>query len=184
MTPKELNELLASTRDQKFRKVSQARIDGINRMTAGRIGTKHKEETIQKLKDRYSEEEMRKVQASKFLGKTHDKKTREKIRNANLGKDRKGAEWVKKMAEKKLGNQCHAKPFMTPSGAFASKKLACDWCLANGMSNPNGKFGKWLKEKSTEFYYITQEEYDKIKHIEPQPGEWMLTKPRKRRSKE
>lgn len=141
---------------------SDAQIEKLKKETSNRWkDPDFKNRVSQKISEAYSSEEMKAVQASKFI--KHNEESKEKIRNANLGKQRKGEDWVSKMAEKKKGNQAHAKPFKTPSGAFPSKKIAVDWAIANGVRNPAGKFDKWIKEKSDEFYYISEEEYTKIK---------------------
>ena len=118
---------------------------------------------ITAVKEAYKDPKLRQAQRLKWLGRKHKKSSIKKIKNANVGKKRKGESWIKGMAEKKLGNQYHAKPFMTPSGAFLSKKKAIDWALSQGVRNPLGKFDNWLKSKPDEFYYISKEEYNTIK---------------------
>lgn len=118
----------------------------------------HKESVSKKIKETYSTPEMKALQASK--AKPHKEETKEHLRQINIGKDRKGEDWVESMASKQKGNQYRNKPFMTPSGAFASKKLAADWATENGVGNAKGKFDKWIKEKPNEFYYISVEEYE------------------------
>ena len=125
-----------------------------------------------KIKKAYSTPEMRALQASK--SKPHTKEAKEKIKQANIGKVRKGEDWIAGMTATKIGNQYHNKPFMTPSGAFASKKLATDWATENGVNNAKGKFDKWIKQRPDEFYYITPEEYELIKDNPKQVGlSWM-----------
>lgn len=98
---------------------------------------------------------------------------RQRLRLHNSGKTRTG-NWTSGMAKSKQGNQCHAKPFMTPSGAFASKKLAADWATANGVNNALGKFDKWVKQLPDQFYYITEQEYNLVKDDEKILGlPWM-----------
>jgi len=121
---------------------------------------KYKKKLSKKLSKTFSTPEMRAVQASK--SKPHTKEAKEKIRQANLGLVH-SKERVEKNRQQSTGNQRRCKPFMTPSGAFASKKLAEDWATEFGVGNANGKIGKWLKTKPEEFYYISKEEYEKIK---------------------
>lgn len=118
----------------------------------------HKESVSHKIKETYSTPEMKALQASK--AKPHKEETKELLREINTGKVRKGESWIEGMAEKRKGNQAHAKPFKTPSGVFHSKKAAIDWATENGVGNAIGKFDKWIKEKPNEFYYISVEEYE------------------------
>lgn len=122
----------------------------------------------------YQDPKVRQKQCEKFKGKTVKPEVRKRLREANLGKVRKGQAWIAGMAEKKKGNTAHNKPFMTPIGAFPSKKLAADWAKEHGVSNPNGKFDRWIKTRPTEFYYISKEEFEKVKKKKPKIGlEWM-----------
>jgi hypothetical protein len=123
-------------------------------------GIPHSEETKNKLKNTYSTDSMRAVQASK--SKPHTEEAIEKIRNANLGLKH-DKERVEKMARSRKGQAVYHKPFVTPSGAFPSKKAAIEWATDNGVRNAAGKFDKWIKQRPTEFYYITADEYEKIK---------------------
>lgn len=123
----------------------------------------------------YSTPEMREVQRKKFLGKTHDAETKQKLINANIGKQRKGQSWIAGMVEKKKGNGHHNKPFLTPSGAFPSKKQAIDWATSQGVRNAGGKFGAWLKDPASGFRYIPLEEFESLKDNSLITGlEWML----------
>ena len=120
----------------------------------------YKKETGASISKAFSTPEGRAVQASK--SKPHTQEAIEKIRQANLGLVH-SKERVEKNSQQAIGNQRRCKPLKTPSGAFASKKLAEDWATENGVGNANGKIGKWLKTKPEEFYYISKEEYEKIK---------------------
>lgn len=121
---------------------------------------KYKKKLSKKLSKTFSTPEMRAVQASK--SKPHTEEAKEKIRQANLGLKH-TKERVEKNRQQAIGNQRRCKPFKTPSGAFASKKLASDWATEKGVRNAMGKLDNWIKTKPTEFYYITNEEYELIK---------------------
>ena len=124
-----------------------------------------------KISETYKTTEMREVQASK--SKPHKKETKEKIREAFLGKPR-PPEVVKKIKAKRKGQAVYHKCFATPSGAFPSKKSAIEWATDNGVRNASGKFDNWIKTRPDEFYYITADEYEKIKDEPKQTGlEWM-----------
>jgi hypothetical protein len=113
------------------------------------------------ISEAYQTEQGREKQRLKAL-KTASEATRQKLREANLGKKRRGQDWVAKMAATKLGNGYGNKPFHTPSGIFPSKRLAADWATAQGLCNANGKFDRWLKKRPDEFYYITREQFDQL----------------------
>ena len=121
----------------------------------------HKD-TSEKIAEAYSTPEMREMQANKFAGKTHTQETKDKIASHFVGKER-PKEVVEKIKEKRKGRAVYHKPFKIPSGAFPSKKEAIEWALEKGVRNPQGKFDKWIKERPNEFYYISKEEYEKIK---------------------
>lgn len=120
----------------------------------------YKEKVSKKIKDTFSTDEMRAVQAKKAKPVTEE--TKEKLRQANLGLKH-SKERVNKMKAKRKGQAVYHKCFKTPSGAFPSKKAATEWSLEKGVRNPAGKFDKWIKERPDEFYYISKEEYEKIK---------------------
>ena len=113
----------------------------------------------QGLQKAYQDPAKRQGQAQKFLGRTHDADTCERLRQINTGKKRRGEAWIAGMAQKKLGNGHHNKPFVTPSGAFASRRQAVDWATEQGLVNALGKFERWVKTRPTEFYYITPDEF-------------------------
>ena len=143
------------------------------------IGTQLSEETKNKLKKTYASDEMRAVQASK--SKPHTEEAKEKIRNANLGLKH-DKERVEKMKAKRKGQAVYHKCFVTPSGAFPSKKSAIEWATDNGVRNASGKFDNWIKTRSDEFYYITADEYEKIKDEPKKTGlEWMSNARKKRK---
>ena len=136
------------------------------------LGVPKSEKTKNNIKKAYASAEMRAMQAAK--AKPHTKESKEKLRQVNIGKKRKGEQWIESMSSKQKGNQYRNKPFMTPSGAFASKKIAVDWATENGVNNAKGKFDKWIKQRPDEFCYITPEEYELIKDNPKQVGlEWM-----------
>jgi hypothetical protein len=118
---------------------------------------------------------MREVQRKKFVGKTHNAETKQNLAKVNTGKQRKGQAWIPGMAEKKKGNGCHNKPFLTLSGAFPSKKQAIDWATNHGVRNAAGKFDVWIKDPNSGFRYISLEEYESLKDVPKVTGlEWML----------
>jgi len=120
----------------------------------------------------YQSPEMR-LKQKKF--KEHNEQSIEAIRLANIGKNRKGEEWIKGMAEKNKGNGYRNKFFSTPSGVFLSKKQAIEWATENGVRNASGKFDQWVKNPNSGFCYISEEEYNKQKNKKLIVGlEWML----------
>ena len=119
------------------------------KIASSNLGTSLSEETKNKIKKTYATDEMRAVQASK--SKPHTEETKEKIREAFTGKER-PPEVIEKIKQKRTGKAVYHKPFVTPSGAFPSKKASIEWALEHGVRNPSGKFDKWIKERSDEFY--------------------------------
>ena len=102
----------------------------------------------------YSTEEGRKKQSAKQHPQTEDAK--EKIRLANLGKQRKGESWIQGMAEKQKGNTARCKPIVTPIGIFKSLGEAVE---PTGISI--GRLRKYTRTLpwSKEYYHISKEEY-------------------------
>lgn len=143
---------------------------------------KHHAETSAKIAETYSTEEMRAVQAAK--AKPHTEETKAKLREMHIGQKR-PLEVVEKIKAKRKGQAVYHKCFMTPSGAFPSKKSAIEWATKHGVNNAQGKFDKWIKQRPDEFYYIAPEEYELIKDNPKQVGlEWMQnTKRYKNRKK-
>jgi hypothetical protein len=128
-----------------------------------------------KIKQSFSSEEMREVQAAKFRGLKVSEQVKQRLKEHNTGKQRKGQDWIADMAEKKKGNGCHNKPFLTPSGAFPSKKQAVDWATKHGVRNAAGKFDAWLKIPESGFKYISNDEYKQLKDQPLKTGlTWML----------
>jgi hypothetical protein len=94
--------------------------------------------------------------------------TRLKISIANKGKPKFTDEQKRKMSELKIGKprseetrikikeskKCLIKPLITPDGPMRSRKDAAEYYQVDVTT-----VGTWLKKKSTEFYFITQEEY-------------------------
>lgn len=162
-------EIREETRRELIRQTSQGRWED----------QEYKSRVSEKIAQTYSTDDMREMQRQKFLGKQVSENVKQRLREHNLGKKRPGA-WIQKMAQTKIGNTNHCKPFQTPSGAFASKKLAIDWATEQGVINAYGKLGHWLKTKPTEFYYISQEQYELVKDIPHQTGlPWMQNSKKK-----
>jgi len=106
------------------------------------------------ISETYSTEEGRRKQSVK--SKPHKEEAKEKIRKANIGKQRKGQSWIKSMAEKKKGNTCRCKPIVTPIGVFISLKEA------EGPTKISiGRLRRYTKQLpwSKDYYHITKEEY-------------------------
>ena len=108
------------------------------------------------ISETYSTPEGRAVQAAKAHSQTVE--TIEKIKYARqfqvfdqIARD--------KMGKKKIGNNNRGRPIVTPLGIFASRKLASEAYLASGKLNAMKWIEKWLKTDSTNFYYISKEEY-------------------------
>lgn len=51
-------------------------------------------------------------------------------------------------------NRLRSKTIQTPYGQFASRRLAVEFMLAQGVVNASRKLDKWLKTQPTEYYYI------------------------------
>jgi hypothetical protein len=94
--------------------------------------------------------------------------TRQKIRQANLGKNRKGEDWIPSMAEKKKGNNFRSRPVVTPCGIFSSKKKAAEFYVENKLNTRKTVVSCvfWidieLKKANSGFYFITKEEYTRL----------------------
>ena len=175
--PKKIDEVFADFElptDEEIRE--QTRRVKISNSTTGIPAS---QVTKDKIKNAYSTDDMRAVQASK--SKPHTDETKEKIREAFVGKSR-PPEVVEKIKAKRKGRAVYHKPFVTPSGAFLSKKSAIEWATDNGVRNASGKFDKWIKTCSDEFYYIAADEYEKIKDEPKKIGlEWMSNARKKRK---
>ena len=153
-----------------------------NRIAGAREAVKVREQTGWKAKNekRYEDPEYaRRVAKSvsetystpegrqKQSAKQHPQKeeTKQKIREANVGKVRKGQDWIASMAEKKKGNTCRAKPIVTPMGVFVSKKTAAAFYIDNGHTTrktiPSAIC--WIdvqtKKPNSGFSFISKEEY-------------------------
>jgi hypothetical protein len=103
----------------------------------------------------------------KQSAKQHPQKeeTKRKIREANLGKNRKGQDWVTGMAEKKKGNRCRVKPIVTPMGVFVSKKTAAEFYINSEHTTRKTILSVicWIdvqiKKPNSGFSFISKEEY-------------------------
>ncbi len=111
----------------------------------------------------YSTPEGRQKQSAKAHAQTDE--TKRKIRNANLGKNRRGAAWIASMAEKKKGNTARCRPIVTPVGAFISKKTAAEFYIDNKHTTRKTVPSVicWIdilvKQIDSGFYFISKEEY-------------------------
>ena len=118
-----------------------------------------------KIKESFSSDEMRQVQAAKFRGVKVSDQVKQRLREHNTGKQRKGQAWVTKMAEKKRGNNCRSRPIVTPMGVFASKKIAAEFYINNQQTTRKtivscvAWFDYQIKHFQSEFYFISREEY-------------------------
>lgn len=123
LTPKQINDLLAQTRDQKFRKKTEARLDGYSKSKASNTGKKRSGEALDNL--------------------TKANKTKDYTNTAKVNKDRvtdpkwlnaihKGIEKRKENPTWKENNkkqldknhEARKRPIMTPDGEFASVREA------------------------------------------------------------
>lgn len=150
MTPEELNKLLQSSRDQKFRKKTEKELIAHENRTLG-------------VREAYKNPELRKKHSELKKGKSITKDHAENIRKARLTAPPRTEETRKKIGTKQVGNGKHNKAIMTPSGAFASKKQAGDFALEQGLTNPIGRLDKLLKTQPDQFYFISKEQYEEIK---------------------
>jgi predicted phage tail protein len=130
LTPEEINELLAKTRDQKFRKQSQAVIDSISHRSSlykGRTKETHAhiDNMAQKLQGRTKEtNESVAAQAQKMLGRT--KETNEGVaKMANTKKDRtkETHEYVANQAKVLSGRTKETHSYLIEAGKNISKAL-------------------------------------------------------------
>lgn len=126
-----------------------------------------------KISQTYSTPEMKAVQASK--AQPHREETKERIRQIQLVRPPRTKETRKKMGKSKLGNDHHASRIMTPSGSFASYKEAGAWARSQGLTNAIRKIQNYVNERPSEFYILSEEEYQSTKdqpHI--QDLDWLL----------
>jgi hypothetical protein len=95
----------------------------------------------------------------------HTEEAKEKIRVANLGKNRQGQDWIAKMAEKKKGNTYRAKPLITPMGVFVSKKVAAAFLIDNEHTTRKTIpsvicwIDTQIKKPNSGFSFISKQEY-------------------------
>lgn len=59
--------------------------------------------------------------------------------------------------------EARCKPIVTPNGVFANISLASDQAKSDGLLNPKVKIRKWVKEFPNDYYYISKEEYQRLK---------------------
>lgn len=148
-------EIKEETRCTKIRESSAERWNGPG----------YKERVGSKIKQAYSSEEMREVQAAKFRGVKVSDQVKARLKEHNKGKQRKGQDWVAGMAEKKRGNNCRGRPIVTPMGVFASKKIAAEFYINNQFTTRKTLVScvAWvdyqIKHSQSKFYFISREEY-------------------------
>jgi hypothetical protein len=125
----------------------------------------YNERVSAKIAQVFSSEEMREVQAAKFRGATVSEEVKQRLKEHNTGKDRKGQNWIAGMAEKKRGNNCRSRPLVTPQGVFVSKKIAAEFYLENNLTTRTTLVSCicWvdyqIKHFQSKFYFISREEY-------------------------
>lgn len=140
---KEINELLKATRDQKFRKMSQAKLDANTSRSAVLSGTKRSTDAIEKLK---SNEEWRKNvdEANKRI--TKDPKRNKAIGDALRGKTRPpevGEAISKSLTGKKLTVEHRAKMSEIRKGKSINKVLPIICCPHCGKEGKELIMRRW-----------------------------------------
>jgi hypothetical protein len=115
------------------------------KMSAASKGKKHSAETRAKI-------------GATSKGRKPSAETRAKMSAATKGRP-KSAETRAKMKE----SNARATPIVTPNGVFASISLAIAQAKSDGLPNAHRKIRKWVKEFPKDYYYITKEEYQRLK---------------------
>jgi hypothetical protein len=120
---------------------------------------KYKEFWIASIKEAYKNPELREIQRQKGLSIVHTEETKEKIRQANLGKQRKGEPWIEGMKQKRKGQATTFKPIVTPVGVFMRMQDAVE---PTGISI--GRLRKYIRTFpwSKDYYHISREEYTRL----------------------
>lgn len=116
------------------------------------------------ISETYSTPEGRQKQSAKQHAQKEE--TKQKIRQANLGKNRKGQDWIAAMKAKKLGQPGkRVTPVVTPHGAFRSKRDAAEFYINNKLTTRSTLVSCicWLdtriKQTDSGIKFITKEEY-------------------------
>lgn len=192
MTPEQLNKLLESTRDQKFRKQSEGRLNIANNNLSRPITNEIKKKISDGLKGRdvYWNDKISQSLKGKNKSKSHIEnlrksslerpaaslETRKKISESNTGKKR-TKETCEKIRSLRLGKNWtdetksalsqkkrqNCKGFVTPEGIFECRAEAVKQYNAKHNNKGGADYYGYRKTKYPEqYYYISREEYLKL----------------------
>jgi hypothetical protein len=189
MTPEELNQLLESTRDQKFRKQTEGRIKIANNNLSRPITDTIRKKISAGLKGRdvYWNDKIRDSLKGKEKSQSHKEnlkksalnkppaslETRKKISEKNTGQKR-TEETCEKIRQMRLGKSWteetksklskkkreNSKGFVTPEGIFECRAEAVKQYNQKNNSNGGADYYGYRKTRyPDQYYYISREEY-------------------------